>query len=1426
MNADASHAQISDSGPLLQLLRSLSVYGSLFVFATGCIVLVGWAADIDILKSIIPDRVTMKPNTALGFVFAGAILGLWHCRYRVENRLLRRKLTVLIVLGSLLAILLALLTLIEYSFPVSWNVDEVLFPHDPDAVDAAAEGKMAPNTAVSFILSGFALILLTSGAWRFAQLLSLLNFLIALLALTGHLYAVAPLYSAGSPTGMAIHTSVCFLVLSSAILLARADRGWMRQLSSSNAGGLMARRLLPLLATLPLMLGLAILVLYDTFELTPESAFALRSVFGMVIFVFVVWRNAKTLNRIDEHRQQMQERLIDSERRFRAIFNQTYQFVGLLQPDGTLLEANQSALEFGGLTPKDVIGKPVWETHWWSGSPEAQDRLKRAVADAAAGEFVRYEVQIRGAEDTVATIDFSIKPIRDGGGNVTLLIPEGREITAYKQAQEALRRSEARYRGIVEDQTELICRYRADTTIIFINEAYCRYLGVKRETLVGNSYNPLVYEADRERVLQEINSISLEHPTATIETRLVVNGRIRWTQWNNRGIFNAEGELVEYQAVGRDITELKQKEDQLERLNRELRDINALLRRREEEYRALAENIPDTITRHDRQYRYLYTNPACTQHSGIPAEIYRGRTPAQLGYREDTAEVWEASLEMVFLTGRMKVDEFEVVNKNEVKSYQTLVVPEFAPDGSVQSVLTISRDITQLRNTEKQLRRFNQELEEKVQNRTAELAAANALLKQEAESRQLVQLELWEQKRLLESFFAGSPVGMIIYNEQLQFVQLNEAIAEINGVSIEASLGRTVDQILPDLAPQIKSFFSEVLQTGEPIKNREISGETPKHPGVTRHWQASYFPLLGLDNQALGVGAVIVEISDRKRAEIELKQSEERFRRAVVEAPFPIFIHAEDGENLHMSNTVTEITGYTREEIPGIEEWTERAYGERQSLVLEGINKLYDLDRRVDEGEFEVRTKSGSTRIWNFSSAPLGRLSDGRRLVISMAADITKRKRAEVALATRLKQQATVTRLGQMALSGCPLTELFDRTTRSVAESFGVEYCKVLELLPDGESLLLRSGVGWREGLVGRATVGTDGDSQAGYTLKTHGPVIVENLTTESRFSGPPLLREHGVISGVSTIIEGRNRDQPFGILGVHSTAKQDFSEDDVNFVQAIANLLAEAIARKQTEDEINQLNQSLEQRVHERTRQLEDVNQEMEAFSYSVAHDLRAPLRSIQGFSRVLIEDYGTQLDDLGQEYINRMGASAERLDLLIEDLLAYSRLGRAEIRFGRVSLAVVIEGILSELEPELKRRGAEIIIDSSLPVVKAPRNVLKQVIANLISNAIKFVKPGVSPRVSIRADSPKVDSSDSQTRWVRLWIEDNGIGISPRHQEKIFQAFERLHGIETYPGTGIGLAIVRRGVERMGGRFGVESAEGRGSRFWIELMADQSVQ
>lgn len=291
----------------------------------------------------------------------------------------------------------------------------------------------------------------------------------------------------------------------------------------------------------------------------------------------------------------------------------------------------------------------------------------------------------------------------------------------------------------------------------------------------------------------------------------------------------------------------------------------------------------------------------------------------------------------------------------------------------------------------------------------------------------------------------------------------------------------------------------------------------------------------------------------------------------------------------------------------------------------------------------------------------------------------------------------------------------------------------------------------------------------------------------------------------------GRRIAAPLRELTVASTAIAggDYSrlvavpgDDEVSRLAAAFTTMAGRVHDAQTR---------LEDQVDERTAELQERNDELEAFGYSISHDLRAPLRAMQGFSQALLEDCGDRLDAMGREYAERIVAGSKRMDELIRDLLSYSRVSRAELQLVRVPLTPVAQSALAELSGALRARNASVQVDEPLPVVMGHPATLSQVLTNLLGNGLKFVPPERVPRLHV--------SAERHNGHVRVWVEDNGIGIAPEHQTRIFRVFERLHSTDDYPGTGIGLAIVRKAVERMGGQVGVESNLGQGSRFWVEL-------
>jgi PAS domain S-box-containing protein len=252
------------------------------------------------------------------------------------------------------------------------------------------------------------------------------------------------------------------------------------------------------------------------------------------------------------------------------------------------------------------------------------------------------------------------------------------------------------------------------------------------------------------------------------------------------------------------------------------------------------------------------------------------------------------------------------------------------------------------------------------------------------------------------------------------------------------------------------------------------------------------------------------------------------------------------------------------------------------------------------------------------------------------------------------------------------------------------------------------------------------------------------------------------------------------------------------------------ATEMREAQNNLKNYSLDLEQKVTERTLNLKQTVVELESFSYTISHDLRSPLRAMQGFAQALLEDNAEQLDDQGKNYLDRIKNAAERLDRLIQDLLAYTRISRQEAPLVPLDLDKFVHDIV-EHYPNLRSPAAQVEVIGVLPKVMGREAALTQVISNLLGNAAKFVIPGTVPHI-------KVWSEDLGPK-VRLYIQDNGIGIAPRDYERIFQMFVQINDPALYGGTGIGLTIVKKAVQMMHGTIGLQSQEGEGSKFWVDL-------
>jgi signal transduction histidine kinase len=321
----------------------------------------------------------------------------------------------------------------------------------------------------------------------------------------------------------------------------------------------------------------------------------------------------------------------------------------------------------------------------------------------------------------------------------------------------------------------------------------------------------------------------------------------------------------------------------------------------------------------------------------------------------------------------------------------------------------------------------------------------------------------------------------------------------------------------------------------------------------------------------------------------------------------------------------------------------------------------------------------------------------------------------------------------------------------------------------------------------------------------------------------------HGFAAGgMDYITKPFQRQEVLARVSIHLTNSQlrrDLQALNVGLGQQVATRTAELHAanaqlqvelaeRKQAEAEVRRLNQELEQRVLQRTAQLEAANKELESFAYSVSHDLRAPLRHIDGFIGLLQRHNPSALDDQSQRYVKTIADAATRMGQLIDDLLAFSRMGRTEMSTRPVALADLVREAIEELRPETEDREIHWRI-ADLPVVSGDRAMLRLVLVNLIGNAVKFTRSRESADIEIGCQS------DLDTD-VAIFVRDNGVGFDMAYADKLFGVFQRLHRAEDFEGTGIGLATVRRIIARHGGRTWAEGQLNQGATFYFSLLQE----
>ena len=456
-----------------------------------------------------------------------------------------------------------------------------------------------------------------------------------------------------------------------------------------------------------------------------------------------------------------------------------------------------------------------------------------------------------------------------------------------------------------------------------------------------------------------------------------------------------------------------------------------------------------------------------------------------------------------------------------------------------------------------------------------------------------------------------------------------------------------------------------------------------------------------------------------------------------------------------------------------------------------------------------IGLRDGVERWIRSSGRPHFGIVDGQRRpvrLIGTVQDITQRKRIEQSLRQQNERLELLSDALSHLLKAQKPKDMVREVFRKVADHLRVDTYFNFLVDESGTKLILHSAAGLPQEVLDSIREIAFGEAVCGTVAQIRQPIVATHIQ-ESSNAKTDLVRRFGIRAyACQPLITGEHL---IGTLSFASRSRDTFTDDELRFIELISHYVSIAMDRTRSEEALRAANENLEREVQARTAKLRETVGELEAFSYSITHDMRAPLRAMQGFA-IALQDEAASLTPDCQDYVRRIVNSANRMDLLITDVLNYSRSLRADMELKVVDFKALTLGIL-ESYPQFQASNVQVLLEGAFPKVRANEAALTQCVSNLLNNAVKFVNPGTDPRVRIWAENtgPKV----------RFWFEDNGIGIKKEYQEKIWGLFQKLN--RGFDGTGLGLAIVRKAADRMGGSVGVESEPGTGSRFWLELQA-----
>ena len=1081
----------------------------------------------------------------------------------------------------------------------------------------------------------------------------------------------------------------------------------------------------------------------------------------------------------------------NSERFFQYVLENSSDFVGIVNPDGTLRYESPSMEGLLGYTSDEVIGKNTFEYIHPDSVPQAAEAFDTLLKNPELP--VQMEVQVQHKNGSWHTIEITGKnfiddPIING------IIVNFHDVTDRKEAVDAVRHSEEKLRQYLEFSPDAVYINDANGVFLYGNKAAEELIGYSREELIGKSFlelnllPPEYFELGAKGLEKNIAG----KPTGPVEYQLIrKDGSLIPVEISAYPI--GQGETMEAIGIARDITGRKQAEIEL--------------RESEERYRLVTDNVTDVIWTLDMNLQFTYISPSVTRQRGFTVE-----EAISLGIEKTaTPESAELATELIFKELlKIKSGDYSdsrVSHTMELELYckdgstiwtETTANFMHGSDGKPIGILGVSRDITERRDAEEAIR--------------------------EAEKR-------------YKAIFDNNLELVFINDEQGRFLDTNDATLQRLGYNRDDLESLRFQHVChPEDLNKAFATVAEVLTKGymeKPIELRVIS----KTKEVI--WVETFvIPLEHDGEHYIGMG-LAHDITDRKKANQALLESEQKFRKIFEVSPEAIVLLDHRGCIVDLNPRIFDWLGYEPEDVMG-KNLLELPYLPEASKAKAVENFMRRMSgEEIGPYELIFNSIDGEERIGLVTASSIQGIDETESFDLILIANITDLKKAEEGLQQRTQQILALQEVTASMQSTLDLKEILQRISEAVVSNIGFDHSLVFIRDEDknvhrGITFYTKGDqglVGDVEGVISQALTAVEIPVQRGYSKVVDDSLdciisIVHNLY---EIGEPPLTRDE--CNTVQSLLNAKTilnvpfyvKNQLVGSVLVF-TSHDEVSDAELDGLRLIADHAGIAIenatlflqtesraqALKESQKEIRELNKDLEQRVAKRTRQLEAINKELESFAYSVSHDLRAPLRHIDGFTHMLLEDCSDSLDDQGKDYLQRINSNVARMTQLIDGILDLSRMTRAELDHTLVNLSAIAKSIAEELNQQQNDRNVQFDITPGL-IVDGDARLLHAVLDNLIRNAWKFTS---------KHDTAKIEFGSIDNNGVPVfYVRDDGAGFDMANANNLFGTFQRMHTEDEFEGSGIGLATVKRIINRHGGEVWAESEVEKGATFYFTL-------